>query len=97
MTFVWDETKRLSNLQKHGLDFADADAIFSFFVLRKLDDREDYGEDRWIVIGLLEGRTVVLVYAEGVSGPNRLISLRKATSHERAEYQQALRDRLGEG
>lgn len=97
MTFVWDESKRLSNLQKHGLDFRDAADIFSFFALTKIDDRQDYGEDRWIVVGLLEGRTVVLVYVELENDTRRVISLRKATNHERAEYQKALRDRLGQG
>lgn len=58
MKFQWDDAKRAVNLEKHGFDFADASRISNspFFV--ELDDREDYGEDRWIGAGLLEDRAV---------------------------------------
>ena len=61
-----------------------------------LDDRKDYGEDRWIGIGLLRSRFVVVVYTERDEDTIRIISLRKALSHERARYEQALRDELGQ-
>ena len=53
MQFEWDEQKNQDNIGKHGLDFADAWEIFTAPMLTALDDREDYGEDRWIGIGLL--------------------------------------------
>ncbi|MCF2147507.1 BrnT family toxin [Desmonostoc muscorum LEGE 12446] len=53
-----------------------------------LDDREDYGEDRYMGIGLLDGRVVVVVYTEPDEEILRIISLRKALSHERKRYEQ---------
>lgn len=97
MQFEWDETKRQSNLLKHGLDFRDAFRVFDFFVLTALDVRQDYGEDRWVSVGMLEGRYVVLIHADAPNETPRLISFRKATTHERARYEQALRDRLEQG
>lgn len=54
MRFTWDEKKNRTNLRDHGLDFADAWRVFQTPMLTRLDTREDYGEDRWIGIGLLE-------------------------------------------
>jgi uncharacterized DUF497 family protein len=95
--FEWDEPKAADNLRKHGLDFADAWEIFESPVLEVFDDRKDYGEDRWIGVGILKGRAVVVVYTERPNGVMRIISLRKALSHERKRYEKALRDGLGAG
>lgn len=95
MQFEWDERKNQSNLAKHGFDFADAFRIFNSPMAVELDDREDYGEDRWIGIGLLYGRVVVVVYTESDEETVRIISLRKALSHERKRYEQYLKNRLG--
>jgi uncharacterized DUF497 family protein len=53
MRFEWDGRKNQANIQKHGFDFADAWEIFESPMLVALDERADYGEDRWIGIGLL--------------------------------------------
>ena len=95
MQFEWDEEKNRVNIRKHGLDIADAWEIFTMPVLAALDDREGYGEDRWIGVGMLKSRVVVVVYTERSKGAIRIISLRKAQSYERKRYEQALRDRLG--
>jgi uncharacterized DUF497 family protein len=95
MQFEWDEQKNRANIHKHGLDFADAWEIFTMPMLAALDDREDYGEDRWIAIGMLKSRIVVVVYIELDQDTIRIISLRKALSNERKQYEQILRDRLG--
>ena len=63
MKFEWDERKNQSNLAKHGFDFADAFRIFNLPMVVELDERDDYGEDRCIGIGLLDGRVVVVVYS----------------------------------
>lgn len=97
MRFEWDEHKRLSNLAKHGLDFRDASKVFETPMLVAQDDREGYGEDRWIGIGMLEGRVVIVVYTERHEGVTRIISMMKALSHERRQYEQLLRDELGYG
>ena len=95
MRFEWDDEKNKSNIRKHGFDFADAWEIFQAPMLLRLDDREDYGEDRWIGIGTLRGRIVAIVFAELEADIVRMISLRKALKHERIKYEQAITDGLG--
>ncbi|PHM07627.1 hypothetical protein CK516_25925 [Nostoc sp. 'Peltigera malacea cyanobiont' DB3992] len=85
----------ISNITKHGLDFADAFRIFNLPMLVYLDEREDYGEERYLCIGLLNGRIVVVIYTEQGEEMVRIISLRKAVSHERKRYEQYLKNRLG--
>jgi uncharacterized DUF497 family protein len=93
MGIEWDERKRAANLAKHGLDFGDAEEVFAGPCLEKMDPREDYGEDRWLVLGSLRGRVVFLAYAE--RGANvRVISMRRATAEECKAYEQAIKDRL---
>lgn len=94
MRFEWDENKRTANLRKHGLDFIDAWKIFQSPTATRFDDRFD-DEDRWVTIGALDNRIVVLVYTEPQEDTIRVISLRKALSYERTEYEQDFRDRLG--
>jgi uncharacterized protein len=83
--FEWDESKRQLNLTKHGLDFVDAERIFDYDIWEIEDTREDYGEERIITFGLLEGRVVILIYTfrEEVL---RIISLRKADRDEERLY-----------
>ena len=95
MRFEWDDEKNRANLAKHGFDFTDAWEIFQAPLLTALDARHDYGEERWIGIGLLRSRIVVVVYTEPSSDTIRIISLRKAVKHERIRYEQALKDGLG--
>jgi len=64
MRFEWDEDKNQANIRKHGFDFSDASEIFTLPVMTFLDDREDYDEDRWVGIGMLKTRTVVVLYTE---------------------------------
>lgn len=85
MKFEWDEAKRRSNLEKHGLDFAGCDQVFSGATLRAEDDRFDYGERRLVTIGLLEGRVVTVVHTE-TDDIIRIISIRKATRNEQKTY-----------
>jgi uncharacterized protein len=95
--FEWDEEKRRINIVGHGLDFADSWEIFEGPMLTGLDEREDYGEDRWTGIGLLKGIVVVIVFTECGEDTIRVISLRKALKHERIKYEQAIRDGLEAG
>ena len=55
------------------------------------------GEDRWVGLGLLDGRVVVVVFTEPNSTTIRIISLRKALPYERKLYEQYLKNRLDEG
>ncbi|MEW6351265.1 MAG: BrnT family toxin [Thermodesulfobacteriota bacterium] len=89
MDFEWDEQKNRSNISKHGFDFADAWEVFEGPMLIDLDNRFDYAEDRWTGIGLLRSRVVVVVYTDPDELTTRIISLRKALTHERKAYAQA--------
>jgi uncharacterized DUF497 family protein len=80
--FVWDEQTNESNIHTHGLDFADAHRIFTAPMLVARDEQEDYREDRWIGIGFLDARIVVVVFSEPDGQTIRIISLRKALRHE---------------
>ena len=95
MNFEWDEQKNLVNIQKHGIDFADAWELWEAPMLTAIDDRSNYGEVRWIGIGLLRSRVVVVVWTERNEDVVRIISLRKAIKHERAAFESALGHQLG--
>jgi uncharacterized DUF497 family protein len=83
--FTWDETKRHTNLAKHGLDFADAERVFNGPLVLFEDTRHDYGEQRMIAIGLLESLVVLIVQVES-DETIRIISMRKADHHEADLY-----------
>jgi uncharacterized protein len=84
--FTWDETKAAANYAKHGVSFETAIEIFADpFAIERLDDREDYGEERFILIGMAEGAILTVVYAE-CDGRFRLISARRAAKHEQDDY-----------
>ena len=83
--FVWDEAKRRLNLRKHGIDFMDAERIFRGVTLTAEDTREDYGEQRFLTLGLLEDQVVSVAHTEQ-SEEIRIISIRKATKHEARFY-----------
>ena len=88
MELEWDEAKRESNLRKHGLDFRDAAQVLEGYTLELEDDREDYGEFRYIAVGLLRFMVVVLVYTPR-ENIYRIISMRKADSDEENFYRQS--------
>ena len=64
---------------------ARADEVFAGSTLTVGDDRQNYGEDRFITIGFLDGRMVILVWTPR-SGTRRIISMRKANEREQALY-----------
>jgi uncharacterized DUF497 family protein len=74
---------------------ADAWEVFEGPLIARLDLREDYGEDRWQGIGMLQGRVVVVVFTEREPDTIRIISLRKADRDVRNAYAKALQDGLG--
>lgn len=86
MEFEWDEAKNRSNLEKHGVDFADAAAVFADPLhLTMPDDRFSYGEQRYIIIGSVDERMHVVVYTVR-DEVIRIISARKANMRERSRY-----------
>ena len=95
MKFIWDRRKNEANIKKHELDFADTYKVFESPMLVGLDDREDYGEDRWLGIGLMENRVVVIVFTEPEEDAIRVISFRKATTDESKRYEQEYKNQFG--
>jgi len=91
MRFRWSEAKRQSNLSDHGLDFADAPRVFDGLTYTFEDNRFDYGERRFVTLGLLEGMVVSIVHTES---PRliRVISFRKATKREQAIFFNSIKD-----
>ena len=81
MRLEWDEQKRLSNFEKHGLDFADAATVLSGLGYEIQDLRDDYGESRFKYFGFLKGFMVLVVYSPREES-YRIISMRKATPDE---------------
>ena len=86
MDLEWDENKRESNLEKHGLDFVDAARVMQGDLL-ELDDCHD--EPRVLAFGFL-GSTVVLVVYAIRKETYRIISMRKAEPNEERKYFEAL-------
>ena len=84
MGFEWDEEKRLSNLEKHSLDFSSADLIFDGRPRRTwLSDF--VAERRYLTTALVNGRLVTMVWTER-GDRIRVISLRRARDAEEREY-----------
>ncbi len=95
MKFEWDEEKRFSNIKKHGIDFAD---IWRFFESERvifIDNRFDYGELRFVSIGILAARIITITYTE-TDEITRIITARKSTKNEQNKYIREITNRLGE-
>jgi len=91
MKFDWDESKRQENIAKHGIDFGDIPEVFDGPMLVQLDTRHDYGEDRWLGMGLLRTMVAVVVYVEWEDEETiRIISARRATHHESKDFHERL-------
>ena len=85
MRFEWDENKRLINIRKHGIDFADIPSIFELDTVTVIDDRFEYGETRYQTLGLLKTRIIIVVHTESET-VIRIISARKANKYEEETY-----------
>jgi len=85
MKFEWDEGKRVENLKKHRLDFADVSLVFENVTVTEKDDRFDYREQRYHTLGILRGIIVAVSHTES-DDLVRVISLRKAEKYEEQIY-----------
>ena len=84
--FEWDDAKSLANFTKHGLTFDYGRRVFSDpFGVDGADQRQDYGEDRFTAIGMIEGTLFFVAYAQR-DGRIRIITTRRATKHEQDDY-----------
>jgi uncharacterized protein len=87
MTFVWDPAMCRANLNKHGVDFADAVAVLEDPLAPSRPDADVRGEARFVVLGVdALGRHLVVAFTE--RGPDtRLISARLASKKERKSHE----------
>ena len=93
MRYGWNEGKRRQNLRDHSVDFT---AVYEFnwdFAVRRVDDREDYGELREQAIGFIGASLYMLVSTERTDDLGEVIwviSLRKANRKERRDHERAI-------
>jgi uncharacterized protein len=88
--FEWDTEKARANQAKHSLGFNDAQRIFEDpFAIDWLDDREDYGEDRFAALGMVDGRLLFVAYTMPDDTTVRIISARKARPNEKRRYHES--------
>jgi uncharacterized protein len=86
LKFEWDPAKAAANEATHGVTFDTGCNVFKdAFAIDWLDDRADYGEERFVIIGMVEYSVLYVAYA--VRGDViRIISARGAEPHERRRY-----------
>lgn len=89
MKIEYDATKRLRTLEARGLDFESAAELFDGFHLVRTDDRKDYGEPRYVMLGAIGGTAIVCVWTPR-GDAIRVISMRIADEEERNLYRREL-------
>jgi len=90
MKIEWDAIKAVSNKTKHGVSFDLATRVFfDPCRIETHDQWEDYGEDRWATIGIVDPAVLYVVYTVRDGDTIRIISARKANEKERKQYRQA--------
>ena len=87
MTITYDEIKRSKTLRERGLDFQDSHLVFTSEqpIITVLDDRNDYGEERWQTMGMLHDDLVMIVWTPRAEA-RRIISMRKCNDREKGYY-----------
>lgn len=86
LEFEWDDAKATENYARHGVSFELAKKVFNDpFAVERIDDRRDYGAERYIIIGLAEREILFVAYTEREERI-RLISARRATRYEQDDY-----------
>ncbi len=87
LEFEWHAAKAEGNLQTHGVSFELARTVFKDpFAIERLDDREDYGEERFVIIGMAEGPVLLFVAYTERDERIRIISARRVTQREQDDY-----------
>ena len=82
----WDDAKAERNLANHGISFGTASLAFEDpFAVAREDRRRDYGEDRYVLLGMVDDRLLAVTYAYR-GARVRIISARLAEPQERRRY-----------
>lgn len=92
--FEWDDNKNKLNITKHSVDFVDAIGIFDNQMFVWQDTRKEYAEKRYIGMGCINERAMIVIYAERPPNIIRLISCRRANRREQKKFKTALKNRL---
>lgn len=88
LRFEWNKSKATDNFNRHGVSFELAKEVFKDpFAVEFLDDRQDYGEERFVIIGMAATNLLYVAYTER-QDLIRIISARRATKHEQEIYLQ---------
>ena len=88
LKFEWSKAKAEDNYAKHGVGFELAKRVFDDpFAVEFHDNRQDYGEERFVILGTVDGRVFYVAYTER-NDAIRIISARSATNHEQEIYLQ---------
>jgi uncharacterized DUF497 family protein len=89
VNFEWDPSKAAQNRRKHGVSFHEAATAFGDpLALTYQDPDHSFEEQRFIAVGMSSaGRLLILAHADRGESI-RIISARKATVHERTDYEQ---------
>ena len=85
MHIEFDPAKNVLNVRRRSLSFESAAEFVFDTALVYADQRRDYGETRYVALGLLGSRLHVLCFVEVEAGI-RVISFRKANSREISRY-----------
>ena len=86
MEFEWDEDKRQLLIVERDVDLMRVARIFEGAVITEIDDRHDYGETRWVSLGMIRGEAFYVVHTERNS-VRRLITAWKAGENGKRKYQ----------
>ncbi len=87
LEFEWHKAKAEANFSAHGVSFALAKTVFKDpFAIERCDDREDYGEERFVMVGMAEGNILLFVAYTEREERIRIISARRATQYEQDDY-----------
>ena len=89
MQIEFDPKKRDKALKERGLNFAGAVEVFNGHHFTGEDNREDYSETRYITVGKLDDRMVVMTWTPRGEA-RRIISMRKANEREQTRYRNRL-------
>jgi uncharacterized protein len=89
MEYEWDAGKSRQNRRRHGVAFEIIEGFDWVQAIEVLDDRFEYGEERWLAIGPIGSKLYAVAFTERGKHKVRIISLRPATKNERKTYVQA--------
>jgi len=90
ITFEWDEDKRSTNLEKHGIDFLRAKEIWLGDILEIRSPQMHHGEELFMAIGESNGQIITVIFTWR-GRARRIISARKARDYEEEDYQNEVR------